>query len=728
LLLDEATSALDTESEHIVQASLDNLLASSQRTTVIIAHRLSTIRNADRIAVLSFGNVVEEGTHDELVKIPNGHYKQLVNAQVQSIEEGLVHENDEVNTPTTTRRKKRVHSANLPHDGLKEKSEDEYTSSDTTDESEEDAPAVPLSRVWKMTRPEAMHMALGSLGAILNGATFPIWGVLLTKCTVIFFQLSLGEHEIRHEALKWSMGFVILGVVFASGIVLQNHQFGIASERLTTRLRSMCFEAMLKQDIGWFDLDKNSSGALTTRLATDSATIRTMTAETMNSVLVNVSTLGAAFAIAFYYSWQMTLALLGVFPFIGFASYIQMQSITGTKGKESNDGDIQAGAILSQSINSIRTVASFCLEKYTNDAYLMYLQLSSASDTKVGIMSGIGFSVAQGTMFFAMAFLFWFGGWLILRGTIDFEKMFLVLNPVLLSSFGVGMAAQGMGDSGKAKKSVASIFSIIDRIPPIDCTSDEGIRLSKVHGDIELINVDFSYPSRPDSKIYKGYNLKIQSGQTIALVGGSGSGKSTAINLIERFYDPKDGIITLDGTDLRDLNVAWLREHISIVSQEPVLFAGTIAENIAAGKSGATRVEIEEAAKKANAHDFICQFPEGYETSVGDRGVQVSGGQKQRIAIARAILRDPEVLLLDEATSALDTESERIVQASLDSLLQQKRRTTVIVAHRLSTIRNADVIAVVDGGKIIEKGTHNELLAIPNGIYQSLVARQMHSS
>ncbi|KAH9123902.1 hypothetical protein AeMF1_005244, partial [Aphanomyces euteiches] len=205
--------------------------------------------------------------------------------------------------------------------------------------------------------------------------------------------------------------------------------------------------------------------------------------------------------------------------------------------------------------------------------------------------------------------------------------MFMVLNSVLFCSFGVGMAAQGMGDVGKAKKAVKSIFAIIDRQPPIDCTSDDGVKLDHVKGEVELRQVHFAYPSRPDSKIYSNYNLKIKSGQTVALVGGSGSGKSTAINLIERFYDPNAGAVYLDGVDLKSINVQSLRNHISIVSQEPVLFVGTIGENIATGKPGATKAEIEDAAKKANAHDFIMQFPDGYNTSVGDRGVQVSGGQ-----------------------------------------------------------------------------------------------------
>jgi ATP-binding cassette subfamily B (MDR/TAP) protein 1 len=343
---------------------------------------------------------------------------------------------------------------------------------------------VPTSRVWKLSKPEFVNIFFGSIGAILNGATFPVWGVLLTKCTVLFFELQLGSDEIRSQALQWAIGFVALGAVFFMAITLQSHQFAISCERLTSRIRNMCFDAMMRQEIAWFDNDENSAGALTTRLATDSAAIRTMTAETLNVVFVNVSTLGIAFGIAFSQSWQMSLAFLGVFPFIGFATFIQMQSMSGTTGKNSNDGDIRAGALLSEAINSIRTVSSFCLETSTNAAYYRFLQDSSKTDTKVGFSSGLGFGISQSSMFFALAFLFWFGGWLIVRGDIDFEAMFLVLNPILFSSFGVGIAAQGLGDIGKAKVAVNRIFAIIDRKPSIDCSSESGMKLTHVKGDI----------------------------------------------------------------------------------------------------------------------------------------------------------------------------------------------------------------------------------------------------
>jgi len=233
--------------------------------------------------------------------------------------------------------------------------------------------------------------------------------------------------------------------------------------------------------------------------------------------------------------------------------------------------------------------------------------------------------------------------------------------------------------------------------------------------------VHFRYPARPDHPVCQGYNLTVEAGTTVALVGASGSGKSTAIQLVERFYDPDEGVVSLDGQDLKTLNVAWLRQQIGLVGQEPVLFGGTIAENIGYGKAGATRAEIEEAAKMATAHGFIMEFPAGFDTDVGEKGGQLSGGQKQRIAIARAIIKDPSVLLLDEATSALDTESERVVQAALDELLTKHKRTTLVIAHRLSTIRNADKIAVVDAGQIVEEGTHDELMALgPEGRFYQL--------
>ncbi|OQS02521.1 ATP-binding Cassette (ABC) Superfamily [Thraustotheca clavata] len=714
LLLDEATSALDAESEHIVQASLDQLVASRRRTTIIIAHRLSTIRNADRIVVLSDGVVVEDGSHDELLEIENGHYKTLVKSQVRSEDHDTV--NSDIDNDYDTEHT--VASKNNHGDSMTTANDSVVTMT-----SQKDKPA-PISRVWKLGWPEIKHYIIGSIGAFVHGAVYPVWGILLARCVILYFRTDIDSSEMRRLAMWWGLSFALLGLVYMIALVTQCHQLTLASERLTSRLRVMSFSSMLRQDMTWYDDPINSSGALTTGLATDSGAIRVMTSETLNAILVNAASLGVGFGIGFYYSWKMTLVLLAIFPILGFASVVEMQNYVGTD-KALNNGDVMAGALLSEAINSIRTVASFGLEQDTQSLYLSHLLKSRATDIKVALKSAAAYSVSQATMFFAIALTFYYGGYLLVRNQVTFEEMITVLDAIIFGSIGVGIAMEGISDVGKAKKSVQRIFSIIDRVPAIDSMGTGGIALEHVDGELDLQHLQFTYPSRPNSKIYTDYSLKIASGQTVALVGSSGCGKSTAISLIDRFYDPTFGNILLDGTNLKDINIQSLRNHISIVSQEPVLFSGTVADNIRLGKPNATLDEVIEAAKQANAHDFISLFPEGYDTSVGDRGVQVSGGQKQRIAIARAIIRDPAILLLDEATSALDTESERIVQASLDQLLLLKRRTTIIVAHRLSTIRNADVIAVLNDGRVGELGTHDQLMTIPNGLYKNLVSLQV---
>lgn len=731
LLLDEATSALDTESERIVQESLDQLLANSRRTTIIIAHRLSTIRNATRIAVHSGGSIVEIGSHDELMQRPNGHYRLLVEAQSRATTEEKngapteVTALEDIESADDHVRSARSSRLSISRHSLSEK---EGPKEDGVELGDADLPPIAMSRIWKMSLPEWRFLIVGAFGAIVNAAVFPVWGVLLVKVTVLFFRLDYTKSEMLSHARWWSLGFVGLGILFAVSITLQHYGFAVVSQRLVSRVRLATFSAMLHQEIGWFDLDENASGALVSRLATDSAVLQAMTSETLNRSLVNLTTLTIAFAIAFFYSWQMTLILLAAFPVLVISSFVQAQQMAGTSGnKKNNDADTAAGSLLSEVIGSIRTVASFSMEKALNHLYVGYLNVSKEADVKIGIIGGLSFGISQGAMFMVMAFLFYISGRWISRGIITFEEFFMVLMVIMLSTFAMGMAAQGATDGAKAKRSAQRVFKVIDRKPLIDATSNTGRSLEHVEGDIEFRNLQFAYPARPDAKIYKNYSLKIERGQTVALVGASGSGKSTAIALLERFYDPAAGVVTLDGADLKELNLQWLRQHVSLVSQEPVLFAGTIAENIELGKPGSTREEIMEAAKKANAYDFIVNFPDGFDTDVGDRGAQVSGGQKQRIAIARAILSDPAVLLLDEATSALDNESERVVQASLDRLLALKQRTTIIVAHRLSTIRNANLIAVTHDGAIVEQGTHDQLMQLPNGIYKGLVARQMNA-
>ena len=262
----------------------------------------------------------------------------------------------------------------------------------------------------------------------------------------------------------------------------------------------------------------------------------------------------------------------------------------------------------------------------------------------------------------------------------------------------------------------------------IDPLSEEGSAPGDdaVHGKLELRDVKFAYPARPEHDVYSGVSITFEAGQTVALVGPSGCGKSTVVSLVERFYDPREGGVYLDGQDLRSLRVSWLRSQIGMVGQEPTLFTGSILDNIKQGKPSASESEVHEAARMANAFDFVSAFPDGFDTQVGEKGIQLSGGQKQRIAIARAIIRDPKILILDEATSALDSTSERVVQEALDKLLAAKRRTTIVIAHRLSTVKNADKIVVLSDGAVVEEGTHEELVDKAGGHYASLIQSAMH--
>ena len=290
---------------------------------------------------------------------------------------------------------------------------------------------------------------------------------------------------------------------------------------------------------------------------------------------------------------------------------------------------------------------------------------------------------------------------------------------LLMSAVGVSQVSALTGDVSIARPAAQALFELLDRTPAIDSADPGGLQPDSCAGQLELVDVAFTYPTRPGVPVFQRLSLQVPAGRTLALVGESGSGKSTVVQLLLRFYDPDAGSVHLDSHDLRQLNLAWFRRQLGLVSQEPALFATTLAENIGFGLEGASREQVETAAKAANAHGFITDLPDGYETFVGERGVQLSGGQRQRIAIARAVLRNPKVLLLDEATSALDLESERVVQAALEGL--QSGRTCVVVAHRLTTIRNAHCIAVMRAGAVLEAGTHDELKA-RNGAYAKLSA------
>lgn len=721
LVLDEATSALDNESERIVQMTLNNLMRQTRMTTLVIAHRLSTIRHADKIVVLQGGHIVESGSHDDLVQYPDGIYASMYQTQqLTSIDDEEASPNDHSD----------LDASNLAHRSSFVSTQSDGKSEFLVEQNGLELPSFGFRDLFRFSEPERKHLIIGLIGCVYVGTAMPASGVLIsgiitsmTNQYALFKQTNDRSHLDKLYDDVQTYGFIYLGGAFVlmAFTYMQWFCFKYIAEKLTTRLRNVNFASLARQNIGFFDETKNATGALTADLATNATKVALLSGDSQARMFQAMFTMVAAVIISFGFgSWQLTLVLLAIFPFLVYGHMTRMKELH-SKGAVS-DELAESGAHASECLSNIRTVVSLGLETRSTDTYTELLQVPMKKGTKEAQINAIAQGFSSSILMATYALVFYLGGQLVNNGTITFSHLMRTLMAIMMSVQSVTGAASYFGDTQTSFKSGSNIIALRDRQLTIDSLDTRGLKPAKVNGRLEFRDVHFRYPTRPEMSVLKHYNLSIEAGQTVAFCGPSGGGKSTIISLIERFYDPIKGDVLLDGHNIKDLNVSWLRSQIGLVGQEPTLFVGTISENIAYGlPTVPSQNEIEAAAKMANAHDFISQFPDGYATLVGLKGDQLSGGQKQRIAIARAILKNPSILLLDEATSALDSESEKVVQEALDKVLSSQRRTTIVIAHRLSTIRKADKICVVSGGRIAEQGTHAELINL-NGLYANLVA------
>jgi ATP-binding cassette subfamily B (MDR/TAP) protein 1 len=596
-----------------------------------------------------------------------------------------------------------------------------------------DIPVVKSS--WKIlyrysTTYDILIMIVSAICAIAAGAALPLMTVIFGNLAGdfnLYFEVISSHASFEHTITHTVLYFVYIGIAEFVTVYISTVGFIYTGEHISGKIRSHYLEACMRQNIGFFD--KLGSGEVTTRITADTNLVQDGISEKVGLTLNAVATFVTAFVIGFIKSWKLTLILsstvLAITVVMGSGSNFIIKF-----SKQSLESYALGGTIAEEVISSIRNATAFGTQDKLARQYDEHL----AKAEKYGYKLKFVLACMVGGMFLVIylnyGLAFWMGSRFLVEGEITLSSILTILMSIMIGAFSLGNVAPNIQAFTTAISAAAKIFNTIDRISPLDPTSDAGIKLDHVNGDLELRNIKHIYPSRPEVTVMQDVSLVIPAGKMTALVGASGSGKSTIVGLVERFYDPVKGQVFLDGHDVSTLNLRWLRQLISLVSQEPTLFGTTIFENIRHGLIG-TKYENEnmekqkelviDAAKMANAHDFVTGLPEGYETNVGERGFLLSGGQKQRIAIARAVVSDPKILLLDEATSALDTKSEGVVQAALE--VAAAGRTTISIAHRLSTIKDADNIVVMSEGRIIEQGSHDHLLA-KEGAYFHLVEAQ----
>ncbi|KAK4386992.1 putative multidrug resistance protein [Sesamum angolense] len=742
LLLDEATSALDTESERIVQKAIDQ--ASKGRTVIVVAHRLSTIKTANLIMVLKLGRVVESGSHDELMQLSGGEYNNMVELQQSA------GENDSAANfnPQSGRNNNRMivpaspasvmssprtpslyplspaFSMSGPYSApFSVQYEDAYDSDDE-DSNQPAYPAPSQLRLLKMNEPEWGKALLGCFGAIGSGAVQPINAYCVGGLIAVYFRPD--KSSIPSHARIYSLVFLALGVFNFFTNLLQHYNFAIMGERLTKRIREMLLKKLMTFEIGWFDQDENTSAAISARLSTEANMVRSLVGDRMS--LLAQAIFGATFAytLGLVLTWRLALVMMTAQPLL-IGSFYARSVLMKSMSAKAQIAQREGSQLASEAVINHRTITAFSSQKRILGLFRDTLEGPRKESIRQSWFAGVGLFSSQFLAAASTALAYWYGGRLLAKGLISPQRLFQAFLALLFTAYTIAEAGSMTNDISRGSNAVRSVFAVLDRKSEIDPESSDRRKTESIRGRVELRKVVFAYPSRPDQLILKGLSLRINAGTTVALVGQSGSGKSTIISLIERFYDPINGSVCIDDKDIRDYNLRSLRSHIALVSQEPTLFAGTIYENIAYGEKNARESEIRKAAILANAHDFISGMKDGYETYCGERGVQLSGGQKQRIALARAILKDPAILLLDEATSALDSVSESLVQEALEKMMVG--RTCIVVAHRLSTIQKSNSIAVIKDGKVVEQGSHSDLMAMGNrSAYVSLVRPQGGSS
>ena len=689
LILDEATSSLDNKCEAEVQQALDRLLAEKRFTAIVIAQRLSTVKNADKIVVLSNGKKVEEGSHESLLR-SNGAYSELVSGQTS------------VALPTSlpTQRVDRTPTSNATN---------------ISEAVQKKPGSAAILKLIQLSGQNKCWLLLGCTSAMLAGLNYPAYGFLMAR-QISYTVTRQGSDMVTHcRVLAAVVVCIAFGAFFFT--TLMSVSLGKVTANITSALRKSAFQSILYQEAAYHDDKAHSPQSLIQTLERDCEHVSAAGGPMLGSLLMLVCAIVAGSYVGISHSFKLGLLDTALSPllFLGLIRGYIMQA----EGRPRPEIET-ANALLSDSVANIRTLHAYSIATDLQSRYQAQLCLAARNSTLKSQVAAVTYGVSIALLYYGFAIAFWYGAKLVRDEGLDYEKECTAIFSPFMGAMGVTIAVVFAPDLSAGSKAVKRLFALIEYQSSISATDPTGLK-PKIEGEIEFRDVLFAYP-RKATPVLQGVSFKVPAGSSLGITGSSGSGKSTIVQLLLRFYDATAGDILIDRIPIKFINLRYLREAIAVVSQEPVLFSGTIRENVTFGKEKSSEESVISALVQAQALDFVQKHPSGLDRNVGIRGSGLSGGQKQRIAIARAIHRNPKILILDEATSALDNKTERLLQQTLGSVADG--RTCLIVAHRLCTIKACDQIIVVEDGRICEVGRHEDLMKREGSTY----AVQIHHS
>ncbi|KAJ5329083.1 ABC transporter integral membrane type 1 [Penicillium brevicompactum] len=750
LILDEATAALDSRSEQRIQRAINNI--STGRTVITIAHRLSTITNADKIVCMHKGDILEEGTHTELMA-QNGPYSELVKLQTlgaasassktdTTVSIESVSKSDATSITDVENEKGSVSNDVEPTKDTKITTA-EAPATDSAEEEEEE-PETPPKTLWALCkgyapalRPHLLIIFAALFGASMVGGAFSGEAVIFGN-TVGSLNPCKGASEILKSGNFYGLMFFVLAIIEFFANIVSWGGFGFVAEKMVYKVRVLSFRSLFEQDLQWHQSNGRSPALLLSYITRDGNALAGLSGSVVGTLFSITVNLIAAIILTHIIAWRIALVCLALVPLLLGAGLMELM-VLGKFEERHENAYTKSVDIGVEAVTSIKTIASLSLEENTLQTYRRSLKGPRKETLKVTLQASLWQAMTYflGNMVNALAY--WWGSKQIINGNYTQTQFLIVVFSLLVSALLWSQMFALAPELSAARSAAARILGLIEigkdkmngKIQSSKGKDVEAIEEKPTYdsgnmaSSVQLRDVHFCYPARPDMKVLKGLNVDIKPGKFCALVGPSGAGKSTIISLVERLYTPESGSIIIDGVDVTKTTDVSFRDWVSLVPQESVLFEGSIEFNVGLGARPGHDVSIEEiheACKLANIHDVIMALPEGYQTLCGPSGNQFSGGQKQRLSIARALVRKPKLLILDESTSALDAESEKLLQ---DGLEKAARGITVIaIAHRLHTIRKADVIFLIDGGVCTDSGSHDELL----GRSDSYRANVMHQT